>query len=120
MHIARLHTLVEQVFGKVFSHALRERSDEHALLLLHAYLRFVNDVVNLRFDRLHRDLGIEKTGRTNDLLDHALAHALFVIARRGRGVDELRDALLEFIETKRTIIQARWQAKAVFCKRGLA
>ena len=98
MHIARFYALIEQVFSKVFSHALGERSDEHALLLRHTDFRFVDNVVDLRFDRLHRDLWIEKSGRADDLLDHALAHAFLIIARRGRGIDELWDALFKFIE----------------------
>ena len=49
-----------------------------------------------------------------------LAHAQFVIARRGGNINELGDALLEFVESQRTVIQAARQAESMLGQRDLA
>ena len=106
--------------GQVLGHLLRERRDEHALVARRPLLRLVDDVVDLAGARAHDDLRIQKARRTDDLIHLRLAHALLVIARRGRHVDELRDALLELVEAQGAVVQAAGQAKAVLGEGDLA
>ena len=106
--------------GQVLGHLLRERRDEHALVSRRPLLRLVDDVVDLAGARAHDDLRIQKARRADDLVHLRLAHALLVVARRGRHVDELRDALLELVEAQGAVVQTAGQAEAVLGERDLA
>ena len=120
VHVARLHSLVQQVVRQVLGHLLRQRGDEHALIARSALLRLVDDVVDLRCRAAHDDLGIQQAGGADDLLHLLLRHLLLVVARRGRHVHELRDAILELVEAQRTVVQAAGQTEAVLGQCDLA
>ena len=113
MHVVDLNAGIKQMVGQVLGHALGERGHQHALLAGNALANLVLKIVNLPTNRTHIDLGVEQTGRTNDLLNVVLAHPQLIVARRGRNVDELGNPRLKLIETKRTVIERRGQAKAV-------
>ncbi len=120
MHVTCTHALIEQVIGKIFGHLLRKGGYKHALIFCGSLFRLVDDVVNLRKRRTHNNLRIQKSCRTNDLLDGRLAHPFFVVAGRGADVDELRHTILKFVEAKRAVIERRRKAETVFGKCNLA
>ena len=120
VHVARLHALIQQMVGQILGHLLRERRDEHAFVSRSPLLRLVDDVVDLAGARAHDDLRVQKARRADDLVHLRLAHALLVVARRGRYVDELRNALLELVEAQGAVVQAAGQTEAVFGQGDLA
>ena len=120
VHVVDLDAGVEQVVGEVLGHALGERGDKHALMAGGADLYLVQQIIDLTAHGAHVDLGIEQAGGANDLLHVVLAHAQLVVARRGRDVDELRDARLELVEAKRAVVQGGRQAETVLDQRDLA
>ena len=120
MHIASTNPLIEQMIGEVFRHFLRERGNEHALVSTGAFAGFVDNVVDLARNRPHIDIGIEQPRRTNNLLDLLLADLFLVIARRGRHVNELGHALLEFIKAQRAVVKATRQTETMLGKRDFS
>ena len=119
MHVINLNARIKQMVGQVLGHALGQRGHQHALLAGNALANLVLKIVNLPTNRTNVDLGIEQTGRTNNLLNVVLANPQLVIARRGRNIDKLGYPCLKLIETKRAVIERRGQAKTVFHQRHL-
>ena len=113
VHVVDLESLVEQMVGEVLRHALGERRHEHALATLDAHANLLGEVIDLATHGAHVDLGVEQARGANDLLDLLLAHLLLVVSRRGRDIEELRDAGLELIEAKRSVVKGGRQAKAM-------
>ena len=105
--------------GQVLSHAFGQRGHQHALLAGNALANLVLKIVNLAANWTHVNLGVEQAGRTNNLLHVVLAHPQLVVARSGRNIDKLGYPRLKLIETKRTVIERRGQAKTVFHQRHL-
>ena len=120
MHIASTNPLIKQMIGKIFRHFLRERGNEHALVGTSALASFVDNVVDLARNGPHIDIGIEQPRRTNNLLDLLLADLFLVIARRGRHVNELGHALLEFVEAQRAIVEAARQTETMLGERDFS
>ena len=123
MHVARLYPLIEQVLGEVFGHLLGERGDQRALACRRPFAHLVDDVVDLRERRAHLYDGVEEARRADYLLDEGLADLLFVVARRGGHVNELRDAVLELVEAQRAVVKRRrkteaWSASVTFRERS--
>ena len=55
-----------QVIRQFLGSALGQRRDEHALLRVGAFAAFLDEIVNLAFERLERDLGVNQAGRAHD------------------------------------------------------
>ena len=119
MHVIDLNAGIKQMVGQVLGHALGERGHQHALLAGNALANLVLKIVNLSTNRTHIDLGVEQTGRTNNLLNVVLANPQLIVARRSRDVDELGNPRLKLIETKRAVIECRRQTKTVLHQRHL-
>ena len=119
MHVVDLNAGIKQVVGQVLGHALGQRGHQHALFAGNALANLVLKIVNLPTNRTHIDLGVEQTGRTNDLLNVILAHSQLIVTRRGRNIDKLGDPCLKLIETKRAVIERRGQAKTMLHQRHL-
>jgi hypothetical protein len=69
VQVADFEVEIAQVVGQVLRRALRERGDEHALALFDALAAQLDGFVDLAFERLDGDDGIEQAGRADDLLD---------------------------------------------------
>ena len=119
MHVIDLNAGIKQMVGQVLGHALGERGHQHALLARHALANLVLKIVNLPTNRTNVDLGVEQTGRTNNLLNVVLANPQLIVARRGRNVDELGNPRLKLIKTKRAVIECRRQTKTMLHQRHL-
>ena len=121
MQIAAAHADFGEIFGEIFGHALGERGDENALVALGADADLLEQVVHLALDRAHFDFGIDQARGANHLLDdNAAGLREFVGAGRGRNVDDLIDAVLEFLESERAIIERGGHAEAVIDQSLLA
>ena len=119
VHVIDLNAGIEQMVGQVLGHTLGQCGHQHTLFTSHALANLVLKVVNLAANRTYIDLGVEQTGRTNNLLDVVLADAQLIVARRGRNVDELGDPRLKLIETKRAVIERRRKTETMLNQRHL-
>ena len=78
-------------------------------------------IVHLALHRAHFDFRIHEARGANHLLDHhAAGFRQLVGARRGGNVDDLIGAMLEFLESERTIIEGRGHAETVIHERLFA
>ena len=114
------HARVEQVVGQLLGHLFSERRDEHALACARGLLNLGQQVVYLAFGGAQLYFRVQQAGGADDLLDHLLRDALLVVARRGRHVDELRDARLELVVAQGAVVEGRGQPKTVFHERDFA
>ena len=121
VQVAALHADFGVILGQIFGHALGQRGHQHALAACHALANFVQQVVHLALDRPHFDWRIDQARGPNDLLDHhARRLGQLVRPRRGRDVDHLIHAVLEFFERQRTVVERAGQAESVLDQRFLA
>ncbi len=120
MHIASTNPLIKKMVGKIFRHFLRERGNEHALVSTSALAGFIDNVVDLARNRPHINIGIKQPRRANNLLDLLLADLFLIVARRGRHVNELGHALLEFVEAQRAVVKTTRQTETMFGERDLS
>jgi hypothetical protein len=75
VQVAHPHALLEQVVGEVLGHLLGQRRDEHPLVPSARVRISCEQVVDLALGGLEDDLGVDQTGRADDLLDDAVALA---------------------------------------------
>ena len=81
----------------------------------------MQQVVHLAADGPHFHLRIEQAGGADDLLDHRAGRlGQLIRARRGGNVDDLVDAILEFFERERTVVERAGQAESEFDQRLFA
>src|SRR3954470_14020403 len=115
VQIAHLHAVFGKVLGQLLRHALGERGDQHALVLLHADADLREEIVDLARRRADDDLRVDEARGPHDLLQDRVAGLLALVIRR-RGGDErgLAHHVLELIEAQGPVVQRRRQAKAVF------
>ena len=69
VQVAHFQSDIAQIIGKIFGRALGQRCHQNALAFFHALTAKLNRFVDLILKRLDRDFRIEKSGRSNDLLD---------------------------------------------------
>ncbi|KAF1858232.1 hypothetical protein Lal_00014732 [Lupinus albus] len=113
VQVAHLDAVVGQVFRQLLGHALSQRRDQHALVLLDAVRDLAHQVVHLRPRGLHDDLRVDEAGRTHDLFHDVVRLFLFVVGRRGGHENALAHLALEFRELQRPVIERGRQAEAV-------
>ena len=114
MEVAHVHADVAEVIGQFLGGALGERGDEHALLRVGALATFLNQIVNLAFERFESDLWVNEAGGAHDEFhDVALRPADFARCGSGAGVNRLVLHGLEFQKVQRPIVQRAWQAEPV-------
>ena len=69
MQVAHFQSNIAQIIGKIFRRSLRQRCHKNPLAFFHTLTAELNRLVDLIPERLKRNFGIEKSSRTNDLLD---------------------------------------------------
>jgi hypothetical protein len=113
VQVAAAHADLGIVLRQVFGHALGERGDQHALIVLHAGADLAEQVVHLSLDGADLHRRVQQAGGADDLLHHhAGGLGEFVGARRGGDID-LVDAVFEFLEGERAVIERARHAEAV-------
>ena len=120
VQIAYLHARFRQEIGEVFRHLLRECRDEDALMDFLPLVNFSQEVVHLSFDGTHFDGRIQEPRRANDLLCQIRLDAHFIRPRRRRDVDDLIDALGEFVKCQRTVVQRGRQTETIVDERAFS
>ena len=83
MEVAHANSRLLKVGRELFGHALRERGHDHALLLFHATLNALEEIVDLTLCRKNRDVRVNNASRPDQLLHH-LVGALALITSWGR------------------------------------
>src|SRR4051812_48903269 len=68
MQVAYLYTMLRQVIGQIFGHALGQCRDQHALAVANTLGDLRQQVVDLRGGRPDFDFRIDQPGRPDDLL----------------------------------------------------
>lgn len=108
-----------KVVSEVFRHTFGKSGDEDAFVALCASDDLGIDVVDLFGSRANLDNGVEKSGGADDLLnDDALCLLEFVVAGGSGDEDETLDALVPFLELKRSVVKGTGEAEAVFNEGG--
>ena len=85
-----------------------------------ALMDLAQEVIHLSFDGTHFDGRIQEPRRADDLLGQICLDAHFIRPRRRRDVDDLIDALGEFVKRQRAVIQRRRQTEAIVDERTLS
>ena len=65
-----LHSQLAQIVREVLRHLLGERRDDRALTPFDAQIDLGEQIVDLALGPAHLDLGVDETGRADDLFDH--------------------------------------------------
>src|SRR5205823_11311961 len=113
MHVAATHADLGIILAQVLGHALGQRGHEYAFTGFSAPPNFVQQVVHLAFHRANFYLRVHQAGGTNHLLDvDSRGLGQFVGSWRGGDIDDLIDAVLEFLEGQWTIVQGGWQPES--------
>ena len=79
MQVFHIKPSLTQVLAKVFGHALSQGGGEGALASFRSFADFANEIFNLPIDRADLHLGIDETGRPNDLLGNHCGYIKFVL-----------------------------------------
>ncbi len=110
-----------QVFRQVLRHPLRQGGDQHAPAARGDGLAFVQQIVDLMFDRAYLGDRIDQAGRTDHLFGEHAGGALH-LPRSRRGGDEHRHRpeAFPFLELQRPVVDAGRQAEAELRQHGLA
>ena len=111
---------IDQILGQVLRHLLGERRHQDALAVFRPAADLFDQVVDLAFGRLDRDLRVDQARRPDDLLDGL--GAVFFLVGPGRRGDEndLTDPLLELREFQGPVVPSRGQTEPVFDERVFA
>ena len=120
MQVFDLDAAFQQVVGQILGHLLGQCRHQRALVFVDAVLDLGEQVVDLPLGRAHVDLRVDQTGRSDDLLDHAVRQTHLIVAWRGGQVHGLADALQEFRPFEWSVVHRGGQAEAVFDQRALA
>jgi len=120
VQVADPQSVLDEVVGEVLGHALRERRDQHALVLLDARRDLVHEVVDLALGGPHLDLGVDQPGRPDELLGDVDAVGKLELARRRTHEDDLRHLGEELVDAERPIVERARQAEPVVDEGGLA
>ena len=121
MHIAHAHALFVHIFCQVFGHAFGQRGDQHAVAIGGDATDFIQQIIDLHFDRADFNLGVQQASRADDLFGEYAAR-LFQLPALGRGGHEnrLRPHRVPFLELQRPVVHAGRQTEPVFGQGKLA
>ena len=126
VQIFGLYLFLFEICRKVLGHFFGQGRCDDAKAALDGLLGLGNEVLDLSavgtvfHDRADHDLRVDKSGRTDDLLDYLLAFAALVVGRGRRRVDHLAHALFELVILERTVVLCGRQAESELDKVFLA
>ena len=112
MEVAHANPRLFEVRRELFGHALRERRNDHALLLLHATLNALEEIVDLPLRWKHGDVRINHPSRSNQLLHHLVCTFTLITSWCRGDVDRLAHTCLKLLEGERAIVERTRQAEA--------
>ena len=121
VHVADTKPGLMHEFSQILSHPLGQRGDERAVSFACDLAAFVDAILHLIFGRANFDGRVNQAGGADDLFGEYALHPLhFPITRRCADIGRLRAHRIPFVETKRAVVDAAWQAKAIFGEREFA
>jgi hypothetical protein len=120
VQVAHLDAVFRQVVGELLGHALGQRGDQHALVLLHAVADLFQHIVHLVLCRPHFHLGVDQAGGPHQLLHHLAGVLLLVVGRRRGDEHRLAHLGLELGELQRPVVERARQPEAVLHQHFLA
>ena len=120
MHVFDLDTHFLEVVGQVFRHLLGKGGDKSTLSPFYTRIDFTQEIVHLSHGRAHFHLRIEKTCRTNNLLDDSIRLFHLIVSWCRRHINDLVDMAFKLLSTKRAVVQGRWQTEAIVDQHLLA
>ena len=120
MQVFDLDAAFQQVVGQILGHLLGQCRHQRALVFVDAVLDLGEQVVDLPLGRAHVDLRVDQTGRSDDLLDHAVRQTELIVAGRRRQVYGLPDAVQELRPFERAVVHRGRQTEPMFDQRALA
>ncbi len=114
MHICRGDVESGQIVVKLLRHPFGESGDENALVFFNPFLNFIHQVVYLVERCAHFYFRVKQSGGAYDLFDHhAFRLCQFIVGGSGADVDGLGYHRLEFVETKRAVVERGRQTESV-------
>ncbi len=113
VHVAHLDAHALQILRQILRHLLRQRRDEHTLVALDSRVDLAEQIVDLSLDGPDLHAGVEQSRRADDLLHNLPRACFFIVPGRGGNVDALMDALFEFLEFKRAVVERAGETEAV-------
>ena len=120
VQVTHLDAVVGQVFGELLGHALGQRRDQHAFVVVDAVADLLQHVVDLARRGAHFHFGVDQPGRPHQLLDDLPGVRLLPCRRRRRDEHRLPHLAFEFLELERPVVQRAGQPEAVLHQRRLA
>ena len=104
-----------EVFRKFLGHAFGDGRHEHLVVVFHALVDLLQQVVDLVGRNAHLERRVDQPRGADQLLDdHAFALHQFVVGGRGAHVDRRALQLLELGEGHRTVVLGRRETESVF------
>src|SRR5262249_53059502 len=104
----------------ILCHALGESSNKHTLLACGPGFDLLDQIIDLPLDWADLNLGIDETGRADDLLNHLRANAQLPFGGGGRDEDRVADFRPELFGRQRPIVPRARQAKTIINEGVLA
>ena len=120
MQILHTDSELSHVFGQIFCHSLGQSRDQNFVMCSGLLIYLPDQIIDLPLYRPDRDLRIQKSGRTNDLLRSKQFVFLFINIRSCRYKQHLINLTLKLFKVKWSVIQCRRQAEAVIDQCGLS
>ena len=113
VEIADLHPQLEEIVREIFGHLLGQGGHQDTVALRHPLVDLLDQIVDLSLGGLDDDLGIDKSGRANDLLDDDVGVLEFERARCCRQEHHLTDPVHDLLELQRPVVGRRRETEAV-------
>ena len=120
MEIPCTNAQLEEVIAQVLCHFLRERRDEHAVVVRSRIPDLLHEIVDLALRRPNDDLGVDQPGGSDDLLDDLGGFTELPGARRRRQEDRLVDPLVPLVEPQRAVVEGGGESESVLDEDVLA
>ena len=90
MQVTHFDSVIRQVIGQIFGHALGQGGHQHTLVLFDALVDFRQQIVNLGFDIAHLHYRINQPGRPHHLFYYLPRMLAFIVTGCGRHKHRLR------------------------------
>ena len=121
MDVTASHTHAGEVFLQLLGHPFGEGRDKYPLVELCTHADLLKQIVDLVFCRTHLDRRVEKSGRTNDLLDDKAFRFLELIVGRCRADEYLLTCnRFKLIEFQWPVVGCSRKSESIIDQYGLA
>ena len=120
MQVAHLHTVVAQVIGELFGHALGQRRDQNTLVLFNSDADLLQHIIDLVGGGPDFHNGVHQARGPNQLFNHLARMCLFIISRCCGDKDHLAHPLFKLLQFQWPVVQRTGQSEAVLHQGGFS